>query len=90
MSGVDILCAEYKIKVSDAMRHGMNTAFQIVMDSSMIFFSPVVALASYLLSKLLEDKLDNVHAEASPGRWHIGRNYYCFLRVDPNLGVLLR
>eukprot|EP00939_MAST-03C_sp_MAST-3C-sp1_P005099 g5099.t1 len=79
MSGVDILCAEYKIDVDEKMRHGMNTIFQIVLDSSMIFFSPIVAIASYYLSRLLEHHLDDVHAGAYEGGGILGGISIVFL-----------
>ena len=65
MSGVDLLCAQYGIQVDDKLRHRMNTIYQIVMDSSMILFSPVVAVASYAMSRYLQNNLsDHDHAGA--------------------------
>ena len=73
MSGVDLLCAQYGINVNDKLRHQMNTMYQIVMDSSMIFFSPVVAVASYGMSRYLQNNLsDHDHAGAYEGGGILG------------------
>ncbi len=80
MSGVDLLCSQYAIQVNDALRHRMNSLFQIIMDSSMIFFSPIVAVASYGMSRYLENKLtDHDHAGAYEGGGIMGGIAIVFL-----------
>ena len=80
MSGVDLLCSQYGIQVNDKLRHRMNSLFQIVMDSSMIFFSPIVAVGSYGLSRYLEHNLtDHDHAGAYEGGGILGGIALVFL-----------